>query len=99
MLIKNIINPTIFSVLVVSFVSLELNIFVAIILASYIITTAKAAIAKFMKEKLSTEEAFASATKKVKTITSDGQTQTANVTKESIKINSQIIKNSAVEIY
>ena len=60
---------------------------------------AKAAIAKFMNEKLSTEEAFASASKKVKSITSDGQTQTANVTKESNKINSQIIKNSAVEIY
>lgn len=56
---------------------------------------AKAALAKFMKEKLSTEEAFASASKKVKSITSDGQTQTANVTKESIKTNAQIIRNSA----
>lgn len=56
---------------------------------------AKAALAKFMKEKLSTEEAFASATKKVKSITSDGQTQTANVTKESVKTNAQIIRNSA----
>ena len=56
---------------------------------------AKAALAKFMKEKLSTEEAFASASKKVKSITSDGQTQTANVTKESVKINAQIIRNSA----
>ena len=56
---------------------------------------AKAALAKFMKEKLSTEEAFSSASKKVKSITSDGQTQTANVTKESVKTNSQIIKNNA----
>lgn len=56
---------------------------------------AKAALAKFMKEKLSTEEAFASASKKVKSITSDGQTQTANVTKESIKTNAQLIRNSA----
>ena len=56
---------------------------------------AKAALAKFMKEKLSTEEAFASASKKVKSITSDGQTQTANVKKESVKTNAQIIRNSA----
>lgn len=56
---------------------------------------AKSALAKFMKEKLSTEEAFSSASKKVKSITSDGQTQTANVTKESVKTNSQLIKNSA----
>lgn len=56
---------------------------------------AKAALAKFMKEKLSTEEAFASATKKVKSITLDGQTQTSNVTKESVKTNAQIIRNSA----
>ena len=56
---------------------------------------AKAAIAKFMKEKLSTEEGFSNATKKVKSITSDGQTQTSNVTKESVKVNSQVIKNSA----
>lgn len=56
---------------------------------------AKAALAKFMKEKLSTEEAFASASKKVKSITSDGQTQTANVSKESIKTNAQLIRSSA----
>ena len=56
---------------------------------------AKAALAKFMKEKLSTEESFASATKKVKSITLDGQTQTSNVTKESVKTNAQIIRNSA----
>ena len=56
---------------------------------------AKAALAKFMKEKLSTEESFASESKKVKSITSDGQTETANVTKESVKTNAQVIKNSA----
>ena len=56
---------------------------------------AKAALAKFMKEKLSTEEAFASASKKVKSITSDGQTQSANVTKESVKTNAEIIRSSA----
>ena len=38
--INKIINPTIFNIFVVSFVSFELNIFVAIFLASYIIITA-----------------------------------------------------------
>ena len=56
---------------------------------------AKANLAKFMKEKITTEEAFASASKKVKSITSHGQTQTANVTKESVKTNAEIIRNSA----
>lgn len=56
---------------------------------------AKAALAKFMKEKLSTEECLAAASKKVKSITSDGQTQKANVSKESVKTNSQIIRNYA----
>ena len=56
---------------------------------------AKAAIAKFMKEKLSTEEGFSSASKKVKSITGDGQTQTKNVTQERVRQNVQLIKNSA----
>jgi len=56
---------------------------------------AKAALAKFMKEKLATEEGFSEASKKVKSITSDGKTQTANVTKESVKNSSQVIRNSA----
>lgn len=56
---------------------------------------AKAALAKFMKEKLSTEEAFAEASQKVKSITSNGETQTANVSKESIKTNATVIRNSA----
>ena len=56
---------------------------------------AKAALAKFMKEKLSTEEGFAEQSKKVKSITSDGETQTASVSKESIKVSSTMIKNSA----
>lgn len=56
---------------------------------------AKAALAKFMKEKLSTEEAFAEASKKVKSITSNGETQTANVSKESVKTSATVIRNSA----
>lgn len=59
---------------------------------------AKAALAKFMNEKLSTEESFESAVKKVKSVTSDGQTQTANVTKESVKNSTQVIRNSASEL-
>ncbi len=56
---------------------------------------AKAALAKFMKEKLATEEGFAEASKKVKSITSDGKTQTASVSKESVKTSAQVIANSA----
>lgn len=56
---------------------------------------AKAALAKFMKEKLSSEESLSTASKKVKAITSDGQTQTVNVTQESVKANTQVIKSSA----
>ena len=56
---------------------------------------AKAALAKFMKEKISSDEAFADASKKVKSITTDGQTQTANVTKETVKTNLQVIRNSS----
>ncbi len=56
---------------------------------------AKAAIAKFMKEKLSTEEGLAEASKKVKTSSSNGETSTVNVSKESIKASSTMIKNQA----
>ena len=56
---------------------------------------AKAALAKFMKEKCSSEESLENASKKVKTVSNDGNTQTANVTKESVKTTSQVIRNSA----
>lgn len=56
---------------------------------------AKAAIAKFMKEKLSTAEGLEAASKKVKTATSDGQSQSVSVSKESVKTASTTIKNSA----
>ena len=59
---------------------------------------AKAALAKFMSEKLSTEEGFAEASKKVKSISSDGKTQTANVSKEQVKTSSQVIRNSAEKL-
>ena len=56
---------------------------------------AKAALAKFMKEKLSTEEGFSEQVKKVKSLNSNGDTQTANVSKETIKMTSTVIRNSA----
>jgi len=56
---------------------------------------AKAALAKFMKEKLSTEEGFEKASEKVKKLTSDGKTETAKVTKDEIKRHSKTIKESA----
>ena len=56
---------------------------------------AKAAIAKFMKEKLSTEEGLAEASKKVKTSSSNGETSTVNVSKESIKTSATMIMNQA----
>ncbi len=56
---------------------------------------AKAAIAKFMKEKLPTEEGLEAASKKVKTATSDGQTQSVSISKEAVKTASATIKNSA----
>ena len=56
---------------------------------------AKAALAKFMNEKLSTEEGFAEASKKTKSMTSDGQNQSVNVSKESVKTSSTMIKNQA----
>ena len=56
---------------------------------------AKSALVKFMKEKLSTEEGFAEASKKTKSMTSDGQSQSVSVSKESIKVSSTSIKNNA----
>ena len=48
-----------------------------------------------MNEKLSTEEGFAEASKKTKSMTSDGQSQSVSVSKESIKVSSTSIKNNA----
>lgn len=56
---------------------------------------AKAALAKFMNEKLSTEESFSEAAKKTKTMTSDGQNQSVNISKEAVKTSSTTIKNKA----
>ena len=59
---------------------------------------AKAAIAKFMKEKLSTEEGLSEASKKTKTATSDGENQSVSVSKESVKVSSTTIQNQASEL-
>ena len=59
---------------------------------------AKAALAKFIEEKLSSEDSFEAESQKVKNITSNGKTENANVNKESIKKNSVIIKNNAKEL-
>jgi len=56
---------------------------------------AKAALAKFMKEKLSTEEGLAEASKKVKSATKDGDKTTTKMSKESVKTTSTVIKNKA----
>ena len=56
---------------------------------------AKAALAKFMNEKLSTEEGFAEASEKTKSMTGDGQTQSLKVSKTSVKTSSTMIKNQA----
>ena len=59
---------------------------------------AKAALAKFMKEKLSSEEGFAQASAKLKSITTDGVTQKANVSKKTVKTSGTFIQNSAKEL-
>ena len=46
---------------------------------------AKAAIAKFLKEDISTSEGMDEASKKVKSVSSDGQTQSTSVSKTSVK--------------
>lgn len=56
---------------------------------------AKAALAKFMNEKLSTEEGFAEASKKTKSMTTDGQSKSVNTSKESVKTSATLIKNHA----
>ena len=56
---------------------------------------AKAAIAKFLKEDISTSEGMEEASKKVKSISSDGQTQSTSVSKTSVKTAMESIRNSA----
>ena len=59
---------------------------------------AKAALVKFVNEKLSTEESFTSTSKKVKTITTNGQTENAKIDDQRSKEHSTTIKNSAESI-
>jgi hypothetical protein len=59
---------------------------------------AKAALVKFVSEKLSTEESFTSTSKKVKTITTNGQTENAKIDDQRSKEHSTTIKNSAESI-
>lgn len=56
---------------------------------------AKAALAKFMNEKLNTTESLEEAAKKTKTQTSDGENTTTATTKESVKNTATTIKNQA----
>lgn len=56
---------------------------------------AKAAIAKFLKEDISTSEGMDEASKKVKSVSSDGQTQSTSVSKTSVRTAMESIRNSA----
>jgi hypothetical protein len=56
---------------------------------------AKAAIAKFLKEDISTQEGMGEASKKVKSVSSDGQNQSTSVSKTSVKTAMESIRNSA----
>ncbi len=56
---------------------------------------AKAAIAKFLKEDIATQEGMEQASKKIKNMSSDGTTQTTSVSKESVKTTMESIRNSA----
>lgn len=59
------------------------------------IMKAKANLAKFLKEKLSTVEGFEEAVKKVKALSKAGETQAATVSKETMKTMSQNIQSSS----
>ena len=60
---------------------------------------AKAALAKFTSEKLSTEESFASVSKKIKKVTTNGTTQIAKIDDKKSKQHSTLIKNNAETIF
>ncbi len=59
---------------------------------------AKANLAKFLKEKISTEEGLDEASKKVKSLTTDGQNESKSVSKESVKVTLESIRNSSEAI-
>jgi hypothetical protein len=60
---------------------------------------AKAALAKFTSEKLSTEESFASVSKKIKKVTTNSTTQIAKIDDKKSKEHSTLIKNNAETIF
>jgi hypothetical protein len=59
---------------------------------------AKANLAKFLKEKVSSSEGLDEISKKSKSMTSDGQVQKVAVSKESVKIATESIRNQAEAI-
>lgn len=59
---------------------------------------AKANLAKFLKEKVSSAEGLDEVSKKSKSMSSDGQVQTVAVSKESIKIATESIRNESEAI-
>lgn len=56
---------------------------------------AKANLAKFLKEKVSSSEGLTEVSKKSKSMTSDGQVQKVAVSKESVKIATEAIRNES----
>lgn len=59
---------------------------------------AKAALAKFLNEVLSTSEGLESVSKKAKTLTKNGDVSSAAVSKETVKTTTESIRNSAAAI-
>ena len=59
---------------------------------------AKANLAKFLKEKVSSKEGLDEISKKSKSMTSDGEVQKVSVSKESIKVATESIRNEAEAI-
>lgn len=59
---------------------------------------AKAAIAKFMSEQLTTEQGFERASQKTSQKTKDGDNVTKKISKDSVKTSTEMIKNNASEL-
>lgn len=59
---------------------------------------AKAHIVKFFKEKFSTEEEATNATKKAKSLHSDGENETVSVSKEQLKTTVEVVKSGAEKV-
>jgi hypothetical protein len=59
------------------------------------VQNAKANLSKFMKEKLSSEEISENVSKKIKKLSSDGETETSKVSKETVKVTVSKITSSS----